>query len=57
MEREMTLVEQFDEAMKAKHRWQVEVEKMRPAFEKAKHEIGFWDRRAADLWRQMSNRC
>lgn len=51
---ERTLAEQLDEAMKAKERWRIEADKCRPALEKAEHEFRFWDRRATDLWRQMT---
>ena len=54
MAHELTLAEQFDEAMNAKQRWQIEAEKHRPAIERAEHEIRFWDRRATDLWRQLA---
>lgn len=50
----MTLAEQLDAAMKAKERWLIEADKCRPALEKAEHEVRFWDRRATDLWRQMT---
>lgn len=50
----MTLAEELDQAMKAKERWQIEADKHRPALEKAEHEVRFWDRRATDLWRQMT---
>jgi hypothetical protein len=53
MSGEKTLAEQLDEATKAKERWQIEADKLRPAFEKAQNEVRFWDRRATDLWRQM----
>ena len=54
MAREKTTAELFGEAMKARERWQIEADKCRPELEKAEREVRFWDRRATDLWRQMT---